>query len=268
MKKTINFKHRFTLLIFTIFLFLFSYWIFTPLFSAEPTCTLKMGWEPWKPYQYIDENKHLTGLDIELIGEVVKNMKCEIKFIERPWTRLILEAETGEMDLVAGASMVENRKKWAHFSDAYRHETRVLFVRKGESEKFKFKSLQDIIGTKFQFGVTRGAYNGKEYDRLIKNPEFKKHIQIVNKEIQNHKKLMTKRIDGFIMDHISGTNLLREENILNKVEIYPIKIHSAGIYVLFSKKSTTPLMVEKFNKSLAELKANGTYDKIIKKYLE
>lgn len=61
---------------------------------------------------------------------------------------------------------------------------------------------------------------------------------------------------------------MRERNILDKVEIYPMIINSGSVYLMFSKKSTIPELVEKFNKSLAELKANGIHEKIVKKYLE
>jgi len=45
-----------------------------------------------------------------------------------------------------------------------------------------------------------------------------------------------------------------------------MKIHISGVYLIFSKKSATPEIVEKFNRSLAEIKKKGTYDKIIQKY--
>ena len=45
-------------------------------------------------------------------------------------------------------------------------------------------------------------------------------------------------------------------------------IYSDDIYLILSKKSTSPEMVKAFNKSLAELRANGAYDRIMGKYLK
>ena len=268
MQKRIHRKCRFQCFRLLLFFMIFSYCHVVSSVSAEPDCVLKMGWEPWKPYQYIDENMMLNGLDIEIIEAVVNNIGCRLEKKKVPWKRLLIEAETGRIDLVAGASMTEDRKKWAYFSQPYREETRVLFVLKGTSGIYKFNSLSDIIGTRFELGVNRGAYNGEMFERLMENPEFSEHVDIVTTEVQNHKKLIIGRIQGFIGDAISGTHLLRERKILDKVEIHPLKIHSSSIYVMFSKKSTTPELVENFNKSLTTLEENGIHKKIIKKYLK
>ncbi len=45
-------------------------------------------------------------------------------------------------------------------------------------------------------------------------------------------------------------------------------IHTGAIHVMFSKKSASPKIVDAFNKSLAQLKSDGTIDKIMIKYLK
>ena len=251
----------------TLFLGIAAWWFAVPNIFAESSCLLRMGWEQWKPYQYIDENNQLTGVDIELVGAIVTNMGCDIEFVELPWKRHLVEVEKGKTDIAAGASMTAERQEWAYFTQAYREETRVLFVLKGTSETYQLNSLADIIGT-FRLGVNSGAYNGEEFAQLIEQAEFKKHVEVVNDEVQNHDKLIGKRINGFIADVLSGTNRLRERNLQDNVEVHPVHIHSDNVYVMFSKQSTTPELVETFNKSLALLKENGVYDGILKKYVE
>ncbi len=176
MKKIIYRKRCFLRPMLTIFFFIFSYCFSIPVVFAESSCVLKMGWEPWKPYQYIDENKQLTGLDIDLIRAIVKNMGCEVQLEKTPWRRQLFEAEYGRMHLVASASMTEERKKWAYFSESYREHKRVLFVLKGTVNRYQFESLKDIIGTDFNLGVVRGVYQGEEFARLINSPQFKKQV--------------------------------------------------------------------------------------------
>ena len=78
---------------------------------------------------------------------------------------------------------------------------------------------------------------------------------------------MKGRIDGFLSDPLSGTAGLRKEGLLEKVKIL-MQVYSDDIFVMFSKKSTSPEIVKAFNESLSELKKNGTYDQIINKYLK
>mgnify|MGYP000229219900 CR=1 FL=1 len=263
MSNKTNHKYHSIIVVSALYIFCF----YTQASFAEPSCELKMGWEPWEPYQFLNKDKQLTGLDIELIGAVVKEMGCKIQFKQKPWKRLLVEAKNGSMDIVAGASKTEERQKWAYFTDIYREETRVLFTLNGTSKQYPFKLLKDFIGTGFIIGVNRGAFNGDEFDQLMQKKDFKKMIQVVSKESQNHDKLIAKRIDGYIGDAISGINLLHKKNIYNKIEIHPVKINSSGIYVMFSKKSTTLDLVKRFNDSLNRLKKNGVYDIILKTYL-
>ena len=41
--------------------------------SANPAGAqeLSMGWEDWQPYQYMDSNQVVTGLDIELMQAIL-----------------------------------------------------------------------------------------------------------------------------------------------------------------------------------------------------
>ena len=82
------------------------------------------------------------------------------------------------------------------------------------------------------------------------------------------KKLLAKHIDGYIADKIAGAQILRETKDLDKVAVHPMYIFADTVHVLFSKKTTTPELVERFNRSVSILKANGTYDRITRKYLK
>ena len=211
-----------------------------------------MGWEKWPPFQYQKDNS-LTGLDIELIQTIFENMGYKITFKERPWKRLLAEAENGDTDLVAGASKTSERKKWAYFSTPYRIEKRVLFVLKQPKKPITLKSIKAINVADFKLGVVRGAYNGDHLNTLIKTPIFRENLDEVTTNIQNYKKLIAGRIDGFIADDVSAIHEMRTNGYWDKIEIYPIDIHSSDIHLMFSKKSTSPEQVELFNKSLLNL---------------
>jgi len=227
-----------------------------------------MSWEEWAPFQYKDSSGQLTGLDVELMSAIMKNAGLTLNFKEMPWNRSLMELEKGNLDIAPGASKTAEREAYALFSMPYRKETAVLYVKKGTSGKYKFDNLSDIIGSDFQLGVVRGYYYGEAYDQLMKDPGFQKQVQDSSADKTNLNKLIKGRINGFLMEPVAATALLKEEGLQNEVEIHPMTVYSDDIYVMFSKQSTSASDVSVFNKSLEELKASGVYQQIMDKYLK
>jgi polar amino acid transport system substrate-binding protein len=227
---------------------------------------LSFGWEDWQPYQYKDSDGQVTGLDIELSQAIFGNFDYQLALQEMPWKRHLNSIEDGSTDIAASASKTPEREEYALFSDPYRTESAVMYIRKADAGIYKFDSLEDIIGSEFKLAVTRGYYYGEEFGELMKNSEFKKNIREVNDNQLAQRQLSLNRVDGFLEDPIAATLELKEEGLLDKVEIL-MPVYSDNIYIMFSKKSVSPDIVKSFNSSLAELRANGVYDQIMNKYL-
>jgi len=227
-----------------------------------------IGWEPWMPYQFINEQRQLTGLDVELVKAIVQEMKSTFKYTKLPWLRQLAYVKQGTIDMVAGASKTPERQEYAFFSNFYRDESNVVFVLKGTAKKYPFKHLLDIKNTKFQLGITSGYHYGDAFAELLKDPEFKKHIQGVPTDYINIKKTLRNRVNGFIGDIYAGIAMLKKEGVRDRFEIHPFPVSSAKIHVMFSKKSCTQKVVDRFNKALKKLQDNGHLKNIINKYKE
>ncbi len=234
---------------------------------AESKCSFIMGWEPWAPFQLIDSKGQLTGIDIDIMKAVFKKMGCDIKFQKTPWNRLLLTVERkGSIHLVAGATKTAEREKWAYFSDSYRSEKRVIYMLKGNSAKYPLKSLEDIADSDLKIGIVRGTSQGESFDRLMKKPEFAKHIIKVTRLEQNYTRLLKKGLYGFISDSVSPVTELKEKGVFDKVEIHPLVVHESKVHLMFSKLTKKPADVENFNQSLKAIKASGEYDAIMDRY--
>ncbi|MBF0477328.1 MAG: transporter substrate-binding domain-containing protein, partial [Deltaproteobacteria bacterium] len=171
-------------------------------------------------------------------------------------------------DIAIPASKTVEREKFAFFSDPYRKEVIALFVRRGESGKYHFKTLSDLIGSNFKLGVTQGYYYGRDFQLLMKNPNFVKQIEEASDDLSNYHKLLTNKIDGFLSDQTGTVIDIRKEGLEGKIDIYHIDITSEDIFFMFSRKSVKPDMVGTFNTGLKALKASGRYEEIINKFLK
>ena len=85
--------------------------------AAEP-CTLRVGWEPYAPFTFADENGEATGADIDLITAVADAIGCAIVPVELPWARILKEVEQGTLDVSTSTSRTPEREQWALFSQA------------------------------------------------------------------------------------------------------------------------------------------------------
>jgi polar amino acid transport system substrate-binding protein len=218
------------------------------------------------PYQHIDQNGRLTGLDVELIQAIFNKMGCQLEYREVPWKQLLPAIKRGQISLAAGASKSKQRMTYAYFSNAYRTESVVLFFRKGE--KYPIKKISDIIKTDLTIGIIKGNYYGKTFEKLMKNKDFNRHVQFVNNDTINIKKTLNSRIDGFLIDKFAGISAINKYGAYNLFQIHPIPISSEDIHVMFSKKACQPIDVKRFNEALDILKKNGVLNSIIHKYFQ
>lgn len=243
-------------------------------FGQEAPRVLKCGWYPWDPYQYLlvrQDVKRLTGLDVQLVRAVFAQMGYEVAYDEVSWRQHQLDVKNGARDIAAGAFKNPERAEYAYFSAPYRKETDVLYVRKGDASRYRFKNAGELL-TRFQeqnfrLGMIDGFYYGPDIMRFINDPANASRLVGVPDDVANFENLLNHRIDGFTVDRLVGATLAWRYGWQLAVEEASPPVYSENIHVLFSKKTTTPEMVEAFNTSLDQLKRSGQYGRIIREYL-
>lgn len=234
---------------------------------AECSRPLKVGWEHWPPYQYVDKDRELIGLDVELLLAVAEEANCTLHFFELPWKRHLRQIEHGDIDLAMGASYDDARAEYAYFGAPFRKERVSLITLKSNADKHQIASLADIRNKKLNLGVTLGYYYGEEYKELMLDPEFKARVDELHTDQLNFIKLFRERLDAMLVDPVSIPHQLSTLQESTSVEVL-FDVYSADVHLMFSKSSLDQKTVEHFNKALDRVKASGTYDKIMDRYLK
>ncbi|WP_299374336.1 transporter substrate-binding domain-containing protein [uncultured Kiloniella sp.] len=219
--------------------------------QAEDSCgELTVGWIDWPPYQMVGENNDSSqpvGVDIQAAKKYLGALGCDLKFISKPWARLLKSMEEGQLDVLLGMSKTEERSKYATFSAPYRNETVWLFMRANQHDFDHFTGLKDIIGTKFRLGVSRNAYYGDEYLKLMEDPKFKSRVfQAIGGE--NFQMLMTDRVDGFLVDKETGKARIKEDGLVGDIVPHNhVQVDLGPVHIMFGKNSISRGLMDKLN---------------------
>ncbi|WP_144392444.1 substrate-binding periplasmic protein [Pleionea sediminis] len=234
--------------------------------SVQNDCQLTMGWDPWEPYLYLTPGNNVSGLDIELIEAMAEEASCSLKFVQHDWMTLLEMIRKGEVDLVAGASITEKRKEFAMFSDPYRSENFVLYVRTGEVDKFD-ADINKIITAGHKVGVTTDYIYGEKVANLQDSNDYSDQFVYSTVGEANYYNLLQHNVDVIIEDPFVGAYNLKRKGMEDQIEQLELTIHSGNVHLMFSMKSVDHKIVSRFNEAISSIKNSGKYKEILDKYL-
>jgi len=231
-------------------------------------CQLMMGWEQWEPYHYreVGGSDAVKGLDIELMSMISEEIDCNISFVNGQWKHLLRQLNAGEIDFLTGASITEKRKQYAFFSDGYRTESFRLFIRSGELNKFPEYNITSLLQDGFRLGITMGYVYNDEITTFQENHSFEQNITSVSNGLINVSKLLESEIDGYLEDTMVGSSSIRRQGLENQIELHPYTINTGDVYLMFSRRSVTQELVNKFNHALARIRSDGRHQSLMDKY--
>jgi len=250
-----------------LFSVLFALFVNSPALMAECNKELVNGWGGrWEPFLMGTYDKP-SGLDMELLDAVVKASGCTWRNtrLEIPWARHLQWVKSGELDLATAVSWTQERAEYAFFTKPYRNEYVAIYVRKTDVEKYSRFSLEELAREFDGIGIEFGNVYGNEMDVLLE--AMGERVQRVASNKQNMAKLIGKRIDGYL-GHIPYESIeVRSKGYENEIVTLPVSVVKTGsVHFMLSKIANTEKIFRALDAGLAKIKADGTYDQIIKKY--
>lgn len=231
-------------------------------------CELRASWEPWPPYQYMNQHNDVTGLDNDLLLLVSNTAGCSVKLEQIPWKRALKMLAASKLDVTAGASFSKERQARFLYSKAYRSERVALFVHKTQAQAHNFDALESLANSKFKFGVVRGYFYGESFNKLKQEGNLTGQISEAISDEQNFKKLHSSRVDGVLSDQFVGSSVIKSMKWQSLIIRMPTFIDESGIYFIFSKGSESEAIRDRFNKAIVSLQKEGKIQRVINRYLQ
>ncbi len=213
--------------------------------------------EDYPPYNYPEENGKIAGLSTEVVREILKEVGHEDNIKIYPWARsykIIQEKPNKVLYSMTRTPQREDMFKWV---GPVAENNWVFFARKDSN--IKINKLEDAKK------YTIGTYRDDACELFLKEKGFT-NLQSVPDDKLNVRKLVKKRIDLWIVGLGQGVFKAKRENFNQNIKkIYDVK--HTELYIAFSK-DTDDKIIKKWQNALDKLKENGTYQKIVDKYLK
>ncbi|ARU56831.1 putative amino acid ABC transporter, periplasmic component [Oleiphilus messinensis] len=210
---------------------------------------------------FYGKNLENNGPLIELISESFKNSGYQTKIIFAPWKRGMIMAEEGkESDGVVGAWHSNERENNFIYSDPI-FPNRLGFF-KHKNNDVKFKSYADLVKSEYTLGTVRGYImpSGLEESGI--------RIELVRSDIQNFKKLATRRIDLVVVDQAYAQYVLKNiPDVESKIEWMEPALEEKQQYLIISRKAINAQQkIDDFNQGLKILRQTGKFSNIMEKH--
>ncbi len=205
------------------------------------------------PYEYYD-GQDVIGIDADIAQAIADKLGLKLKIEDMEFDSIITAVSTGKADLgLAGMTVTPDRQKNVDFSDSYATGIQSVIVK----EDSTITKIDDLQGKKIgvQLSTTGDIYATDDFG--------KDSVVQYNKGNDAVMALTQGQVDAVIIDNEPAKSYVAANKGLKILDTeYATENYAACI-----AKDNTGL-TKAVNKALAELKADGTLQKIVDKYIK
>ena len=225
--------------------------------TAAKEKVLRIGTEgAYAPFNYTNADGTLGGFDVDMANAICDDMQVTCEITAQDWDGIIPGLKAGKYDaIVAAMSVTPEREQQVAFTDPYFSNALVFLAKKDSS--FDPSNSEDINA--HSIAAQRSTISSQWLENAYPKANMKLYDTLSNAFLD----LGSGRVDAMISDKLPAIEWLSSPSGSN----YVLKGAEIDINDNFAiaVRPGDPLQA-KINQSLANLKSNGTYDKINQKY--
>ncbi len=206
------------------------------------------------PYEYVDENGNYTGFNVDIMRAIALQSGVELQFYPMNWHEACEKLKLGEIDVIEGMKITKDRELYYDFSREYLENSQSIFV---STHNDKIDIFQSLSGSKV--AVQQGDVVLPELRQLT-------GINIYLSKDQQHamQRLLNLEVDAYIGNTLAGVFLMNQMGARSKIKMVGETLNPTKYAIAVKKGDTETLQL--LDNSLVEIKKNGTYDRIYRKW--
>ena len=232
--------------------------------SSEAASTSDKVWviatdTVFKPFEYTDASGSFVGIDVDLLAAIAEDQGFQYELKSLGWDAAIAACQAGQADgMIAGATITEERKSsgWT-FSDGYYTATQSMTV----AADSDIAGFEDLSGKDVAVKIgTQGA----AYAESLKD-EYGFNIVSFEDSPTMYQAVLGGQCAACFEDTPIMQASIKDGGLALKV--LENTANEGGDYGFAIFNTDNQELLDLFNAGLADIKANGTYDEILAKYL-
>ena len=204
------------------------------------------------PYEMTTDTGAFEGIDVEIAGAIADKLGLELQIDDMDFDAALLAAQQGKSDMVmAGVTVNDERKQVMDFSDTYASGVQVVIVKEGS----EIATLDDLAGHMIgtQRGTTGYIYCSDDFgdENVVAYDDGLTAVQALNNG----------QVDAVVIDNAPA----KEFVAANPGLVILDTSYAEEDYAIGMAKGSA--LEDAINAALEELKADGTLQSIVDKYI-
>ena len=211
------------------------------------------------PYEMLDDAGNPIGIDVEVAQAIANKLGLELVVDDMGFDAALLAVQNGQSDIaMAGITVSEDRLAKMDFTDSYATGVQVVIVKEG-SDVTMDNLGEKMIGT--QMGTTGYIYASDTPDNGGYGED---HVIGYETGAVAVQALVNGQVDAVIIDNLPAQSYVEANAAAGLTILEGTWVEED--YAIALQKGNTELMAA-VNGALNELKADGTFQGIVDKYI-
>lgn len=208
------------------------------------------------PFEYVDDNGEPDGFDVALIKAIGEKLGVSVEVENMEFDSLVSSIGNKIDVAIAGMTVTEERKNSVDFSNSYYDAVQYVIVPEGS----EIASFDDLAGKAI------GVQLGTTGDFIASDDVDGANVSQYNKAVDAVNDLINGRVDCVIID--KNPALVFESKFAGQVKAidgaqFDFEVED---YAIALPKGDA-VLADQINTALDELKADGTFDKLVEEYI-
>jgi len=213
----------------------------------------------YPPFEYFAEDGRTPeGFDVELAKEIGKRLGLTVEFVDTAWDGILAGLDTDRYDVIMSAMTITDERKVNYdFAQPYVGNAQAIILSK--NSKVSVTKPEDLSGLRvgYQAETTSDFF----IEKYAKDHGFKFKANEYDKVMNAYDDLQFGRVDAVVSDALVAVDYLGKPNTV----FVQVWAGTPDEYMGPCVKKGNKALLDKINKAIDDIKADGTMKKIYEK---
>ncbi|OLO26276.1 hypothetical protein BTR23_23670 [Alkalihalophilus pseudofirmus] len=213
--------------------------------------------QDYPPFEYIDEDRELTGYDVELVEAIAEKENLEVDWNIMNFDGIIPALQAQQIDgAVAAITIREDRKEVVDFTDPY-FESGLSLVVKEDSH---IEKIEDLDGA--NIAAKQGTTSLEQAREFAE--QYNGDVMVFSEDAALYMSVESGNADALINDYPSVAYKIRMDGEDSVLRIVGERLTGEDYGIAIAKGNEE--LLKKFNRGLQTLRDSGEFQEIYDRY--